>query len=100
MHYINYKEQELPVTIDFAVIKTVCSKLNITLSQFEKAIDNPEHLAVIFAEGLKRGHKLESKEFKYDDEQTLDIMCECVADFLLIFTQDVLKTFTPTSKKK
>ncbi len=98
MHYIKYKEQDLPVTVDFAVIKTICAKLNLKLSQFEQIVDSPEQTEKLFFEGLKRGHKLEGKEMLIAEKDVEDILSASYADFLQIFNKSVLEMFTPSKK--
>ena len=99
MHFVKYKDQDLPVQIDFSVIKAVCSRLNIQLSNFEQVVNNPEQFETVVFEALKRGHKLDGKEFKLTAPEVEEILNECFADFLQVFTECVLKIFTPNSKK-
>ncbi|SKC53478.1 hypothetical protein [Ohtaekwangia koreensis] len=100
MHYIKFKEQELPIAIDFAVIKNTSAKLKITLQEFETAINDMEKTEVIAFEALKRGHKLENIPFNIKETDVEDILSEeqNYANFLHIFTQSVLKMFTPSKK--
>lgn len=102
MHYLYYKDQELPIQIDFAVIKVVCSKLGLKLSQFEQAIDNPEQTEVVVLEALKRGHKLEGKTFEYKDSEIEDILSVNYGEFLKVFSECVLAMFSTNhvDKKK
>jgi hypothetical protein len=100
MHFIKYKDQELPLVIDFAVVKAVCARLNTTLTQFEQSINNPEQAQIIAFEALKRGHKLEGKEFNIKESEVEDILSQPsgLADFLIVYTEDVLKIFTPSNQ--
>lgn len=95
MYFLKYKEQDLPVIVDFAVIKNVCSKLNLKLSDFESTINNPEQTELIAFEGLKRGHKLEGVEFNLTEPDVENILSENYGTFLQIFSECVLKMFTP-----
>jgi hypothetical protein len=100
MHYINYKESQLPFCVDFKVIKNVCAKLQIKLTQFEQAIDNPEQTEIICFEGLKRGHSIDSKEFNLKETDVEEILSESYGQFLKAFSEDVLRMFTIQDKKK
>jgi hypothetical protein len=97
MHYIGDK----PFVIDFAVVKAVCVKLNINLTEFEQVIQNPVHSVSLFYEGLKRGAKLEGKVLDLSVEQAEELLLidGGYADFLFAFNEDVLKMFTPSKKK-
>jgi hypothetical protein len=101
MHFIKYQEQDLPIAIDFAVIKNTCAKLQIGLSQFEQIINNPDQTQVVFFEALKRGAKIEGKAVDYTPEQVEDILsADCVyGSFLAAFSEDVLKMFISDKKK-
>src|SRR5579864_8168795 len=94
MYYIDFKGQQLPVIIDFAVIKTVCNKLNLKMSDFEQIVNSPANTEIIFFESLKRGHKLEGKELLFKESDCEDILSESYADFLKIFNECVVKMFT------
>lgn len=100
MHYIRFNEQELPVAIDFAVIKNTSAKLKLTLQEFEAAINDMEKTEVIAYESLKRGHKLENIPFNIKETDIEDILSQesNYADFLRIFSESVLKMFTPSKK--
>jgi hypothetical protein len=100
MHYLNFKDQQFPLTIDFNVIKKICSRLQLKLTQFEQAIDNPEQTEVVAFEALKRGHSLENKEFTLKETDIEDILSEAYGQFLKAFTEDVLKMFSVSDKKK
>jgi hypothetical protein len=97
MHYI----QDKPFVIDFAVIKSVCAKMQIDLSQFEKTIVNPDYTIVVVFEGLKRGAKLEGKPFDVTVDQIEELLNgeNVYGDFLEAFNEDVLKMFTSSKKK-
>lgn len=101
MNYLNYNGIDYPIVTDFSVIKNVCAKLNITLSQFEKVVDNPEHTVVVFYEALKRGNKLEGKPFEQDLQYAEDLLSHpgIYFQFLKAFSEDVLKIFSDPSKK-
>jgi hypothetical protein len=100
MYYLKFDEKELPFTIDFAVVKNVCAKHNMKLSEIEKSIENPELTASVVFEGLKRGHKLEGKEFSFSESQIDEVLSfeNNYGDFFAIFSTCVLKMFTPTKK--
>jgi len=100
MNYIKYNNQELPIAVDFAVIKNTSAKLKINLQEFEQAINDMEKTEVIAFEALKRGHKLDGKEFRITESDVEDILSQesNYADFLNIFSQSVLKMFTPSKK--
>ncbi len=98
MHYIESKQQQLPIVIDFAVIKIICAKLNLKISDFEQIVNNPTNTEILFFEALKRGHKLEGKEILVKESECEDILSESYPEFLKIFNDDILKMFT--SKKK
>jgi hypothetical protein len=100
MHFIKYKEHEYPIQIDFSVIKAVCSRLGIRLLDFEQVVNDPSQCEVVAYESLKRGHKLDGKEFKLSQEDAEEMLSESFADFLQIFTLCVLKIFTPSDKSK
>ncbi|HYG03017.1 MAG TPA: hypothetical protein VD927_11275 [Chryseosolibacter sp.] len=100
MNYIKYKEQELPCTIDFAVIKNVCAKGKLKLSDFESVLNDPTQIEVLFIEALKRGFKLEGKVFDISAEQAEDILAGSFADFLKIVSEDVLNVFLSSEAKK
>lgn len=100
MHYLKYKDRELPLIVDFKVIKAVCAKLNLKLSQFEKAIDNPEDSEKVFIEALRRGHQLENIPYNIDDAEIEEILSSCYGTFLRCFTEDVLKMFAVQDDKK
>ena len=101
MYFLKYRKASLPIIIDFAVIKNVCAKLNIKLSDFERTIDNPEQTEVICYEGLKRGHRLEQKELTITEQEVEDVLSDNYGMFLKIFSECVLKMFTvPTEDNK
>lgn len=103
MHFLNYKDKSLPLIVDFAVIKNVCSKLGIKLSEIEAVVDNPEQTQTLVFEALKRGHKLEGSELSISEQEVEDILSENYGTFLKIFSECVLKMFTPQAsdnKKK
>lgn len=103
MHFIKFNEQELPLTIDFSVVKNACSKLDVKLSGFESVIENPDQTLVVFGEALKRGHKLEGKPFEKTDEEIENILSSdgVYGSFLKAFGECVLKMFAaPDAKKK
>lgn len=100
MNYLKYNNQELPLAIDFAVIKNVSAKLDISLQEFDSAINDMAKTEVIAYEAFKRGHKLENIPFNIKETDIEDILSEGsnYADFLRIFSESVLKMFTPSKK--
>jgi hypothetical protein len=100
MQYLKFNNQELPVVIDFSVIKNTSSKLKLSLQEFESAISDMEKTEVIAFEAFRRGHKLENIPFNLKETDVEDILSyeQNYADFLHIFSQSVLKMFTPSKK--
>lgn len=100
MHYLEYKNEQLPITIDFGVVKAIAAGSNIKLSEFERTIENPDLTSKVCFEGLKRGHKLEGKAFSITETDVDDILSyeNNYGLFMVIFGEDVLKMFN--TKKK
>jgi len=100
MNYIKYKDQELPIAIDFAVIKTICNKLNMKLSDIENLIDSPASTEKLTFEALKRGAKLEGTEFSIKENEVEDILSETYGDFLQVFNKSVVQMFKPSAAEE
>ena len=101
MNFIKYKEQDEPIVIDFAVVQIVCAKYNLTLLEFQLTGANPEHMATVCYEGLRRGAKKYGKEFVLTIDDVVEILTESLAEFAEVFLNSVTKMFAdPADKKK
>ena len=96
MHYI----KEHPFTIDFAVIKVICNKLNLKISEIEKVIDSPDNTLKFAFEAFKRGAKIEGSDFKLTESDVEELLNESYGDFIYAFNADVLKMFSPSKKEE
>jgi hypothetical protein len=96
MHFIQYKEASLPIQIDFAVINRACSKLNITLKDFEQTVNVPSHTKIVFFEALRRGHQLDGKVFNSTEDEAEEILSyeHNYGEFIKIFSDCVVNMFT------
>lgn len=100
MYYIEHKGKDLPLVIDFYVLKTICSKLKITLKDIESIILDLEAAEQLFHEALKRGFKIEGKVFDLSDSDLEEIVNESFPDFVKIFGECITNVFVPKKKDK
>lgn len=103
MYFLKYQDQQLPVWIDFFVVKTVCGKLNISLAEFDNVNSDVNNIEVVVYEALKRGHTLQGKSFNYPEFTVTDILSEGnnLGYFLyVVFVNCVVAMTTPTIKKE
>jgi hypothetical protein len=103
MHYITYKDKELPLIINYKAIMKLNSKYSISkLSEFSKIdYDDLNNLEELMFYALEQGHIEENKEFKFTREHMSDIFNELGFIFFTdIMAEDFPKFSTGQTDKK
>jgi hypothetical protein len=97
--YIEYDNKEIPVIIDFAVIKQFQMKHKIKLSNFEEVVNDLQLTEELVKLAIRRGCKLESIEDEYS-KNAEDILSDSYAEFLEIFNESVTKMFVTKKSRE
>src|SRR5690606_23407176 len=96
--YLKYQNKELPLIIDYSVIKRIAIKQNITTLKDITNVDleSFEALEDLMFYSLQRGHKLENIEFTISPDDIEDIFSSCSGDFMKTVAEGMVSAFGPT----
>ena len=79
VEYIKYQGKKLPIKVGYYTLKMLQQEhgMDLMTSQNELAAYEP---MLFYA--LKQGHKVEGKEFPYKMEDMVDILDDCLFEFI------------------
>ncbi len=91
--YISYKGKQLPIRISYAVLKAMkeVEKVSITTMKDD---DYSTYEKLLF-HALRKGHEVESMEFKFKKEDMEDILDETFFEFVKIIPEFFPKADMP-----
>lgn len=97
MNYITYKDQELPVIVNYSALKQFQNKTKKSLDDIEDVINDLELFEQLFYYSLLAGSKLEGEICKITKDMCEDVLSfdDNYSEFIRIFSNDVLKLFKP-----
>lgn len=102
MEFLTIGEKQYPVVIDFYVLKIVSKKYSLKLSEIQGVLDDLDRLESLVFESLKRGAQKTDVVFDVKESDIGDILSNknALGDFIKIFTESILDTFTPSKKNE
>jgi hypothetical protein len=100
MNFLQAGEKQYPIAIDFFVLKNVTKKFGLKLSEIQSVIDDFEKLECLVFESLKRGAIRSSTVFDLKESDVTDLLSNknVLGDFILIFNESIIDTFSPSKK--
>lgn len=100
MEFLAVGEKQYPVLIDFFVLKMVSKKYSLKLSEIQSVVDDLDKLEYLVFESLRRGAQKANLPFEVKESDVTDILSNknVLGDFVKIFTQSIVDTFTPSKK--